>query len=276
MMAPDRKISTNLTEMIIITPLRERERERERERQLPWWELSELKLLTAVTHVLVGNIWRGTWHCILGEALGTWLIFCNRSDNSTLNISSALCRLTDWQTNWFAMQQMRCNVGLQDVCRSANLNMKTFGPFECCVVVTQHSAEVLLQIDESRISSGVLHQNWMMTRSQAANQYSTINLGTAILAALCLQSGPTYLVVQSELGNYQEQSREGRRMANIWYLTSPDVTWRQPNMELSRAQQSQPSCTNTPYTWVGHLYWFSVRVVWHVKYLRGERTNNNW
>ena len=46
-MAPDRKISTNLTEMIIITALRERERER---------ELSELKLLTAVTHVLVGNI----------------------------------------------------------------------------------------------------------------------------------------------------------------------------------------------------------------------------
>ena len=44
-MAPDRKISTNLTEMIIITALRERER-----------ELSELKLLTAVTHVLVGNI----------------------------------------------------------------------------------------------------------------------------------------------------------------------------------------------------------------------------
>ena len=97
-MAPDRKISTNLTEMIIITALRERERER---------ELSELKLLTAVTHVLVGNIWRGTWQCILGKALGTWLIFCKRSDNSTLNISSALCRLTDKPTG---LQCSRCDV----------------------------------------------------------------------------------------------------------------------------------------------------------------------
>ena len=55
----DRKISTNLNDDDYYYGSHTRtlrETERERERQPPCREVSELKILTAVTHVLVGNI----------------------------------------------------------------------------------------------------------------------------------------------------------------------------------------------------------------------------
>ena len=56
--------------------------------------------------------------------------------------------------------------------------MKTFGPFECCVVVTQHSLGVLLQIDESRIIESFTSE--LNDERQPTNQPTQYILGLPV------------------------------------------------------------------------------------------------
>ena len=134
--------------------------------------------------------------------------------------------------------------------RSVHLNMKTFRPFECCMVPCWCRAggnSTLTQgfvtnRREQNLGEFYTRIEWWHPASQPASQpIPTLNLVIAILAALASPSrhilwcNLSLSLSPSQLGNYQDQRRRSR-MANMYLI----LNWGDVNLTCSSGgQQSQ-------------------------------------